>query len=230
MTSDDNRLEINWVNSAGAALGAVSAAVLLSTLGAAGTLIGAALGSLCISVGGAVYAHSLKIARRRVAAAQALAAHRRSRTRASGAVDVADRDTQALVTPEEVGEAVPDQSRWQVLRELPWKRILVISAALFAVAMAAILTFELATGRPVSTYTGGTSDTDRGTSVPGIGGRGDESAPEEQDQAPQQQPEQDEAEQDDQPAPAPAEPTPTDAETVEPAPSEAPVPPQETAP
>ncbi len=48
--SAQNRLQINWVNSAGGALGAVSSAVLLSSLGAAGTLVGAALGSLCITV------------------------------------------------------------------------------------------------------------------------------------------------------------------------------------
>lgn len=227
MPNEENRLEINWVNALGGALGAVSAAVLLSTLGAAGTLLGAALGSLCITVGGAFYAHSLKVARDRVAAAQVLAARRRPRTRTTGSVDVADRGTEAVAVPDEAAAgALPAKSRLQVLRELPWKRILVVSAALFVVAMAAILTFELATGRPVSSVTGGTSDTDRGTSVPGLGGREDGSAPQEE-QAPQQQ---DEVEEDDQPEPAPEEPTPTEAETVEPAPTEAPVPTQETAP
>ncbi len=57
-----------------AALGAVSAAVVLSTLGAAGTLIGAALGSLCISIGGAVYTHSTKVTKDRVVAAKAATA------------------------------------------------------------------------------------------------------------------------------------------------------------
>ncbi|MDO5737370.1 MAG: hypothetical protein Q4P15_12940, partial [Propionibacteriaceae bacterium] len=52
--------EINWFAAAGSALGAVSSAVLLSTLGAAGTLIGAALGSLTISVGGSIYTQSLQ--------------------------------------------------------------------------------------------------------------------------------------------------------------------------
>lgn len=174
--SESTRLEINWLNSLGGALGAVSAAVLLSSLGAAGTLLGAALGSLCITVGGAFYAHSLRVAKQRVAAAQALAARRgRSRVRATpsspegpeGPESPEEPDTEALAA---AAEELPARSRLDVLRELPWKRIVVVSSALFAVAMTAIVAFELATGRPVSDITGGTSGTG-GTSVPGLGGR-----------------------------------------------------------
>jgi hypothetical protein len=59
-----------------------------------------------------------------------------------------------------------------VLRGLPWKRIIGLAAALFAVTMAIILAFELTTGRAVSTYTGGTENTGVGTSIPGVSGTG----------------------------------------------------------
>ena len=222
-TPEQSRLEINWVNSLGGALAAVSSAVVLSTLGTAGTLIGAAIGSLVITVGGAVYAHSLRVARARLAASRTVLV----RTRGGGLAEVAD------------GSDGPDGGdatgaagrfdRWrQVLRELPWKRILVVSAAVFAVAMAAILAFELATGRPVASYTGGTSDSDSGTSVPGLGGRDSDAEPGDEQDPVQEEP--DEEMPDEQPTTAPAEPTPTEAEPVEPAPTEAPVPPEETAP
>lgn len=46
----DRKLGIDWLRTIAGALAAVSAAVLLSTLGAAGTLIGAALGSVVATV------------------------------------------------------------------------------------------------------------------------------------------------------------------------------------
>ncbi|MDN5756803.1 MAG: hypothetical protein L0H32_13745, partial [Micrococcaceae bacterium] len=54
------RLEISWIGSVGSALGAVTSAVVLSTLGVGGTIIGAALGSLVITVGGSIYSQSLQ--------------------------------------------------------------------------------------------------------------------------------------------------------------------------
>lgn len=197
----------------GGALAAVSSAVLLSTLGTAGTLIGAAIGSLVITVGGAVYAHSLRVAKARIAARSTTLVRGKGAT----AADVVEEDAP--------GSSRIDRWR-QVLRELPWKRILVASAAVFVVAMSAILAFELATGRPVSSYTGGTSDTDGGTSVPGVGGgddRPDEGGPDEvpqepedgEEQAPEEQPEE--------------EPAPVEEEPVEPDEPVAPVEPAETA-
>jgi hypothetical protein len=222
VSSDENRLEINWVNSMGAALAAVSSAVVLSTLGTAGTLIGAAVGSLVITVGGAIYAHSLRAARARLAAGRTVLV----RSKGGGTSD----------GPEEREE--PSRTdRWQqTLRDLPWKRILVVSAAVFAVAMAAILAFELATGRPVSSYTGGSGDTG-GTSVPGIGGSGDTrgeapgddgapgGSPGDQQEGDQQGGDQ----QDSVPPPEEQGPAPVEEETVEPSPV-APPAPEETAP
>lgn len=174
--SEPNRLQINWVNSAGGALGAVSSAVLLSSLGAAGTLVGAALGSLCVTVGGAVYSHYLRQTRDRVAS-QALAARRTGRVRElsyAGAVAQPE-DRFRTEDPGHIDRMDEEGSVGQVLQGLAWKRIAVISAALFAVAMVFIVAFELSTGRAVSTYTGGTSDTSVGTSIPGWSGTGQDS-------------------------------------------------------
>lgn len=173
-----DRLEINWFNVVGASLGAVSSAVVLSTLGAAGTLLGAALGSLCITVGGAIYAHTMKLTKDRVAAAKSLAAERpvRSRERVmAGGPTVSSRPTQpasADRSPSESGtDAASSTGRLTApLEGLPWKRIAVLAGALFAITMAVILAFELSTGRAVSTFTGGTSDTSVGTSFSGVVG------------------------------------------------------------
>jgi hypothetical protein len=174
--SEPNRLQINWVNSAGGALGAVSSAVLLSSLGAAGTLVGAALGSLCVTVGGAVYSHYLTLTRDRVAS-QALAARRTGRVRelAYAGAAAQPEDRRGIEDPGHIDRADEEESVGRVLQGLAWKRIAVISAALFALAMVLIVAFELSTGRALSTYTGGTSSTSVGTSIPGWSGTGQDS-------------------------------------------------------
>lgn len=196
------RLEINWVQSTGGALAAVSSAVLLSTFGVAGTLIGAAIGSLVITVGGAIYSYSIRTTRQRVAMAQTVAAARiglaQARVREASdevAEEVAEGTPRAADdAAEDLAEAEVDLDRAQAVLEdepeeaderldwrgvlggLPWKRIAAGATAIFVAAMLVILAFELVTGRAVSSYTGG-SDPDRRTSIPVIGGGGD-SAPE----------------------------------------------------
>ncbi|MCE0485713.1 single stranded DNA-binding domain-containing protein [Ornithinimicrobium sediminis] len=221
-------------------MGAVSSAVLLSSLGAAGTLLGAALGSLCITVGGAVYSHYLAMTKDRVAA-QAFAARRTGRERELVPARVgAGAQAEDHPHAEDVDHTDrPDAKRpvGQLLQGLPWKRIVALSAALFAMTMVVIVAFELSTGRAVSTYTGGTSNTSVGTSIPGWSGTGEESpdveldvplpgdvqegdVPQEQapedapedvpdEQAPQQEAPQEQAPQEDAPQePAPEEPAP----------------------
>lgn len=214
--AEQKRLEIPWIRSLGSALGAVSAAVLLSTLGAAGTLIGAAVGSLCITVGGAVYAHSLELTKERAAKAHAVAVRRVTRTR-SGATAAAhqrsEEDLQersdgfaASNRADEAGRGTYSASRPSVgesLRGLRWRRIIVTTGGVFAVAMGIILAFELSAGRAVSTFTGGSSDTAAAaTSIPGFSGLSDgEAGADEQDQ---QEPG---TEQDEAPVPDDADPT-----------------------
>src|SRR3546814_13124678 len=59
MPEEKPKLEIDWVKTLAGALAAVSSAVLLSTLGAAGTLICAALGSITLTVTSAFYSQGL---------------------------------------------------------------------------------------------------------------------------------------------------------------------------
>ncbi len=210
--SQQDRLSINWINSVGAALGAVSAAVMLSTLGVAGTLLGAALSSLCITVGGAVYARSLQVTKERLAKAQRLAASGVTRAQERTSVRTATRLAPSAEPTPDGGEPPPRQSWTQTVQTLPWKRIAAGTVGLFILAMAIIVAFELTTGRPVSSYTGGSSDTRTGTSVPGLGDRRpDTGTPgtDEQQPASPDEPQQD--------RPASQDPTPP-AEQVTPAP------------
>ncbi len=190
MTEQRDRVEINWVQVSASALAAVSSAVLLSTVGVAGTIIGAAIGSLFATAGSSIYSHYLRISQERVARAQTAALERVSRARASvsgAAVDVrrGGPRTQALRVQREVEQAGDELAHaerelqgaegesgrppWrEILTGLPWKRISVGAAGVFVVAMLAIVSFELLTGRAVSSYTGG-SDPGARTSVPGLG-------------------------------------------------------------
>jgi hypothetical protein len=185
--AEKTRLDISWTNAAGSALGAVSSALLLSTLGVVGTLLGAALGSLCITVGGAVYAHSMQVTKDKAVAAKEAAARRTGKPRERQSVAPGAPKGPGDRAPEPVRPAPEHETPRQVARGLPWKRIIGLAAALFAVTMAIILSFELFTGRAVSTYTGGTENTGVGTSIPGVSGTGLE-APGTDDLAPEEGP------------------------------------------
>ena len=221
------RLEISWIGSVGSALGAVTSAVVLSTLGVAGTILGAALGSLVITVGGSIYSQSLQRTKERMGERG-----NSSRTKTLPSNDV----QQPRTLPRDAGlngtivdevEKPTKNAGHGILQRLPWKHIIGVTVALFAITMALILAFELSAGRAVSSFTGGTNGTG-GTSIPGISGTTnqtdnsgtndqDPNAPA-QDEAPdeEQQPQQDQA-----PAPQQEEPAAPEA-PQEPAPAPAP--------
>jgi len=169
------RVAINWFQVCGSALAAVSSAVLLSTVGVAGTIIGAAIGSVVVTAGGSIYGHYLEVSRHRVAAAQSVARARMSRSRAVR-MDAQQRkraDDELDLAEEQLVEAEDETEKlsWrEVLSGLRWRRIAAAAAAIFVAAMLIIVTFEMVTGRAVSTYTGGTDGNPR-TSIPGLGGR-----------------------------------------------------------
>ncbi|CAN5507653.1 hypothetical protein BH10ACT10_BH10ACT10_16850 [soil metagenome] len=188
MTSQQpDRVQINWVQVSASALAAVSSAVLLSTVGVAGTIIGAAVGSVFATAGSAIYSHYLRASRSRVASAQAAALERLTHAR-SGASGVwadgrrADASGRTMMirqqhADEELDEAqdaldvsAPGPSWREVLAGLRWKRIAAVAGGIFVVAMLVIVSFELVTGRAVSTYTGGSGDGAR-TSIPGLGAK-----------------------------------------------------------
>lgn len=164
--------DINWFGAAGSALGSVTAAVLLSTLGATGTVIGAGLGTLIITVGGAVYGHYLQRAKTNLE----LTADRVKRNSAKRRPTDLGHETAPISASKDpthvVGSARPSKKPQprlaQVLREISWKRVAWLAAGLFVLTMAIILVFELTTGRPVSSFTGGTSPESTGTSLTGV--------------------------------------------------------------
>lgn len=187
------RIDINWVQTVSAPLAAVTSAVLLSTVGVAGTIVGAALGSLAYTLGSSIYSHYIGATKERVAQAQKVTAAKVGRAQqqvrdaseklgsaAEGADKAASADEelarageelhQARTALEDAEEAVPVGWRGLVAT-LPWKHIGLGAAGVFLVAMVVIVAFELVTGKAVSSYTGG-SDPDRRTSIPFLGSGG----------------------------------------------------------
>ena len=193
------RLEIDWVKTVAGALAAVSSAVLLSTLGAAGTIIGAALGSLLVTVGSALYGQGLERSRRRLAQAQSSAvqrvgaaqaevrrAGRRSARGPAGAsarsgLEHAERHlADARRDLDRVsGDRPPPgpPASWRSrLGGLPWRHVALVAAGLFVLAVLLITSFELLAGRSLASYTGGTHGTG-GTTITRLGGSDHDSGP-----------------------------------------------------
>lgn len=186
------RVEIDWIRTVAGALAAVVSAVVLSTLGAAGTLIGAAIGSVVATVGGAMFTQGISTSRRKLADAQSLALRKvgvaqaevRRAARADGAtaqqshLDHADEQlARAKQKLDSAALAVAPVGWRERLSRLPWSRIWVTSGIVFVVVLAAITAFELVAGRSVSSLTGGG---DGGTTIGqvtrggGGGGGGDD--------------------------------------------------------
>lgn len=191
MTEDHGqKLGIDWLKTIGGALAAVSAAVLLSTLGAAGTIIGAALGSVVATVGGALYSQGLARSHARMAGASRAARRKvgiaraevRRANRQQGDEQAIEADlTQAEERLDEAKDdldAVAEEPVDLGWRErfvlLPWKHIALAAAGLFAVTLLTITGFELVAGRSVSSITGGTNG-GGGTTITHIGGRSEHS-------------------------------------------------------
>lgn len=169
------------------ALAAVSSAVLLSTVGVAGTIIGAAVGSVFATAGSAIYSHYLGVSRARVTAAQTAALERLTHARAGASGVWADtrrgdapprtptvREQQAaekMADAERALHVPADRPPWrEALGGVRWQRIVALAGGIFAVAMLVIVSFELLTGKAVSEYTGGSGDGAR-TSIPGLGAK-----------------------------------------------------------
>ncbi len=177
VSKEKAKVDLSVVQVVASALAAVSSAVLLSTVGVAGTLIGAAVGSVIATVAGAVYTYSLQASRERVAAAAQVAAMARANLTRRGETGM---QVAPHVTAEPDGEPPePDRPAWRTaLTGLSWKRVAAFAAGVFLAAMAAIVAFELVAGEPISRYTGGTSsDSSRRTTLGGGSGEKSEQQP-----------------------------------------------------
>jgi len=156
-------IDVDWVQLLAGALAATSSAVLLSTVGVAGTIIGAAAGSIVATIGGAVYAYYLAASRERVFAARELLASGSAAERARVKREL-NQAEEAL--PEGDGQAGRPTTWRKILARVGWKHIALASIGMFVVVMTVILVFELMAGRPVSSYTGGTDNEGPRTTIP----------------------------------------------------------------
>lgn len=170
--------QVNWVGAIGSGLGSVTSAILLSTTGAAGTWIGAGIGTFIITVGGAIYGYYLQRAKTGI---EKTADKLKTGVQPKKAQDTtsitAERDpneparSKPTVKEDTGSEAVGQKAKptfKEALKNIRWKRVAGLAALLFAVTMAIIFIFELTTGRPVSSYTGGSSPDSTGTSITGV--------------------------------------------------------------
>ena len=179
MNDKADGVQIDWTRTIAGALAAVASAVLLSTLGAVGTIIGAAVGSIVVTISSALFTQGLSTSKRSLAKAQATAmqkvgiAHAEVR-RAERADDAEAQQGHLEHADERLEEAHEDLDAvalaaapvsWrQRLAQLPWRRIMVGAGVLFLITIVVITVFEVIAGQSVSSITGGSGD-DGGTTI-----------------------------------------------------------------
>ena len=156
------------------ALAAVCAAVIGSFLGVAGTLIGAALASIIGTVGTEIYHRSIK---RGAAKLHTLAPTFVTAPAAVGTPEVA-----AATDEDKPSETVPEAER-SPGRKIRWKRVALIAAGVFVLAMGSLTLVELFAGKSVASMVGNTSS--GSTTFGSVTGGGNDQP---QDRAPVQQP------------------------------------------
>lgn len=149
---------------AGGALAAVTAAVAASFFGVAGTVMGAAFGSVVSSVAAALYSTSLTRAAR---VSKVLVV--RPPGSGTGPLEASAQDPAAVppVVPRE--PLVPPPASWWT--RVRWKPVALVAGLLFVGAMAVISVSELALGHPL----GNSGET--GTTITNIGGSGSAATP-----------------------------------------------------
>ena len=154
MTSGRDKVGISTVQVVAGAAAAATGAFAASALGVAGTVAGAAVVSVLVTVAAALYDHSLRQARHRLLLA------RQAKTAAMGAVPPPTADgTEGEDLPVDPLEGLDLSDE----RGYHWGRITLVAVAVFAVAMVTITGFEVITGRPISSLF--TGDDTRGTSI-----------------------------------------------------------------
>ena len=141
--------DISWLQLIASVLAAVTAAWIASRLGVAGTLIGAALGSFVVTISSAFYGRTLD--------------HTRTLLIQTESGTVIERQVEEGEVREALDEAADVDSAARGARfvddkpRLHWKTIIVTAVVVLGLALAAISTYELISGR--------TLDGDRGTTI-----------------------------------------------------------------
>ena len=162
------RIDLSPTQLAGGALAAMTSAVVGARLGVAGTVLGAAVGSIVAGVAGTLYTTSLRHTKEKISSV--IVAKTEDAETAIIPVPaepyrVADQHTSSQAS---IGDAPTRQLPWatdaaarpatavgaiepsQPKHRWPWKAILVSTAAVFVLAFAAITGFEVLTGHAIS--------------------------------------------------------------------------------
>ena len=132
------KVQLSVVQIIAGALASVSAAVVASTFGLKGTLLGAAVTSIVASVGSALYTHSLRRARARI------------QTRFNPHTGTIER---VVIHPQ------------RARRPIRWGRVAGATALVFVLAMGTITVIEVVARRPVTALVESTSPQQGGTTV-----------------------------------------------------------------
>lgn len=168
------KLNVSVVQVAGSALAAVTAAVVASSFGVAGTVIGAAVVSAVATAATSIYTSSLRRANDRLLTLQVLQGRVRRRP---GPADIAvggatgEKPTAATAVVVPAAEP-PADHRVPAIEARPRRgALLVATVAAFLLAMAVVTGVELVAGHPLSSLFGG-EHARKGTSVGDVFGGG----------------------------------------------------------
>jgi hypothetical protein len=147
MVQDDEsaeRIQLSAAQIAASSLAAVSAAVVCSFFGVAGTVIGAAIASVLATVGSALYSYSLRRTKARL---------RRLHQAGAAAPPV----TEVMRTAREQGR--------RLVSQLPVKLIGAGAIGVFIVSIGVVTVIELGLGKPLSALFGVSHSGNRNTSL-----------------------------------------------------------------
>jgi hypothetical protein len=156
----------------GAALAAVSGAVVASLFGIEGTLIGAALVSLLVAPAEALYAHSLASAHR--VARRSLVRRVGEQAGASQEGTSQEGTSQEGTSQEGTGQEGTGQADPKPIR---WQRVAVAAVAAFGIAVVAITGVEAVANQPLASLVGSRPRPGASTSVGVVVAGADRSAP-----------------------------------------------------
>lgn len=171
---EGRRLELSGAHVTASALAAVSSALLLSELGAAGTVIGAAIASVVATVGSAVYVHVFRHTGDQLRDVRAQITP--TRRPAADPANAADAPTVVGLTP--VADRGPTVPVPQPSRTRTWLvRSAVGAVAVFALAMTAITVAELGMGRSFASMFGNGNSSSTVGGITGGGNGGGKSTP-----------------------------------------------------
>jgi hypothetical protein len=160
MSENDDTDRVRFSQVLAGALAAVTAALLGSTMGVAGTVVGAGLASVISTVGGALYLRSIQRTKEGVRTVHAKVVGRSGGTTVLVSADDPEEPAEELTPGDEV-EATPDDRPPEEPRRRRWPVLVVTGLAAFALGMAVVTGVEWLRGESLS----GSGDTTVGSIV-----------------------------------------------------------------